>query len=66
MIHAWERLRGWVEADQAYHYWLQRLRTAIRQWEAAGQDEGALLRGALLAEAEEWSGLHAGNLSEAQ
>jgi hypothetical protein len=34
--------------------WQERLRSAMRQWQASNRDEGALLRGAPLAEAEQW------------
>ncbi len=54
LIGGWERLREWVEADRAFRIWQERLRAALHQWEASNKDEGALLRGALLAEAEQW------------
>ena len=34
--------------------WQKRLRTAMQIWENSRRDEGALLRGALLVEAEDW------------
>lgn len=54
LIHGWERLRDWLEADRTFRIWQERLRASVRQWESSGQDEGALLRGATLAEAEQW------------
>lgn len=54
LIHGWERLRVWLEADRAFRLWQERLRVALRQWEENRLDEGVLLRGALLAQAEEW------------
>ncbi len=54
LISNWGRLRGWIEADRAFRTWQERLRSAIRQWLASDRDEGALLRGAPLAEAEGW------------
>ena len=54
LIRGWQKLRDWMNEDRAFRTWQERLRTALRQWHASQQDEGALLRGALLAEAEEW------------
>ncbi len=63
LIVNWERLQEWIEADRAFRTWQEHLRSAIRQWEASGEDEGALLRGAPLAEAEAWLETHTGELS---
>jgi len=54
MIKGWQRLREWVEADREFRTWQERLRAAMRQWNTSNHDEGALLRGAPLAEAEQW------------
>jgi WD40 repeat protein len=54
LISRWDRLREWVEADRAFRAWQERLRNTIRQWEDSGHDDGALLRGVALAEAERW------------
>ncbi len=54
LIHGWGRLRHWIDADRGFHLWQQRARLAAAQWLDSGQDQGALLRGAPLAEAEGW------------
>ena len=54
LIRDWEKLRLWMEEDRAFRVWQDRLRAALHQWEASNRDEGALLRGAPLAEAEGW------------
>jgi hypothetical protein len=54
LISQWERLRSWTEADRAFRSWQERLRGAMHRWEVSGRDDGALLRGALLAEASRW------------
>lgn len=54
LIREWQRLLGWIERDRELRSWQERLRIALRQWEMNGQDEGALLRGALLIEARRW------------
>ncbi|MCB9098494.1 MAG: AAA family ATPase [Anaerolineales bacterium] len=63
LIQNWARLRDWMETDRAFRAWQERLRAAIRQWQGTEQDEGGLLRGAPLAEAEEWLPRHEGDLS---
>jgi WD40 repeat protein len=54
LIRNWDKLRQWMEADRSFRAWQERLRVAIQQWNAAGRDEGALLRGKPLADAQEW------------
>jgi WD40 repeat protein/serine/threonine protein kinase len=54
LIREWDRLRQWLDKDREFLMWQQRLRAGLHQWEANEQDEGALLRGAPLAEAENW------------
>jgi WD40 repeat protein/DNA-binding SARP family transcriptional activator len=63
LIGNWKRLQIWIENDRAFRTWQEGLRNAIRQWEASGEDEGALLRGAVLVEAEGWLETHGGELS---
>ncbi|MGB3716569.1 MAG: BTAD domain-containing putative transcriptional regulator [Candidatus Promineifilaceae bacterium] len=54
LIRRWGRLRDWLEEDRAFRIWQERLRAALGQWEASEKDEGALLRGAPLTEADSW------------
>ncbi|NJL42150.1 MAG: hypothetical protein HC899_40090 [Leptolyngbyaceae cyanobacterium SM1_4_3] len=53
LIANWSQLRQWMAKDRLFRAWQERLRVAMRQWEETRRDEEALLRGALLAEAEE-------------
>jgi tetratricopeptide (TPR) repeat protein len=53
LIRNWEELRQWMEADRSFRAWQERLRFAMLQWQKMQRDEGALLRGAVLKEAEE-------------
>jgi WD40 repeat protein len=54
LIRNWSKLRGWIEANRTFRAWQERLRVAMQQWNVAGKDEGALLRGKTLVEAQEW------------
>ncbi|MEH1940771.1 MAG: WD40 repeat domain-containing protein [Nostoc sp.] len=54
LIRGWSRLRNWMEEDREFRKWQDRLRTEKDIWENSDKDNGALLRGALLVEAEEW------------
>ncbi|MEM8809705.1 MAG: hypothetical protein AAGF01_27085, partial [Cyanobacteria bacterium P01_G01_bin.38] len=53
LIRNWGQLRQWMETDREFRVWQDRLRGSMQQWAVSRQDEGALLRGAPLAEAEE-------------
>jgi WD40 repeat protein len=53
LIRNWGELRGWMDNDRVFRAWQERLRGAMRQWQETKHDEGSLLRGAALAEAEE-------------
>ena len=54
LIQHWSRFQGWLNADREFLLWRQRLRHDLEDWQRTGRDEGALLRGASLAEAEGW------------
>ncbi|MBW4594113.1 MAG: CHAT domain-containing protein [Brasilonema angustatum HA4187-MV1] len=54
LILGWGRLREWMKSDRTFRTWQERLRGAMRQWEVTNNDEGALLHGTSLAEAEDW------------
>jgi len=54
LIQRWGQLRAWIDAHRAFRTWQEGLRASLRQWETSDCDEGALLRGALLAQAESW------------
>ncbi|MDR7275375.1 nSTAND1 domain-containing NTPase [Catenuloplanes atrovinosus] len=49
LIHAWPRLRGWVETDRAGLRLHRQLTEAATVWETLGRDDGALYRGVRLA-----------------
>jgi signal transduction histidine kinase len=54
LIRNWGRLREWMQAHRAFRTWQDRVRATVRQWETSNRNDGVLLRGAPLAEAEEW------------
>lgn len=64
LIRGWGHLREWMNADRTFRTWQERLRIALRQWQQSQKDEGALLRGALLAEAQEWLAQRPDDLSQ--
>jgi WD40 repeat protein len=53
LIRNWGEFRQWMNADRSFRAWQDRLRSVMYQWEQTQRDEGALLRGTALAEAEE-------------
>ncbi|MBB5781794.1 nSTAND1 domain-containing NTPase [Nonomuraea jabiensis] len=56
LLHAWPRLREWIDADRVGLLVRQRLTDDATAWQAAGRDDSHLYRGSRLAAAEEWHG----------
>ncbi len=63
LIQHWGRLKSWLDADREFLLWRQRLRYDREEWQHTGRDDGALLRGASLTEAESWLARRAENLT---
>ncbi|HOU12830.1 MAG TPA: BTAD domain-containing putative transcriptional regulator [Anaerolineae bacterium] len=66
LIGRWEQLQAWMDVDRTFRTWQERLRAALYQWEISVRDEGALLRGVVLAEAESWLAQRTADLSAAE
>ncbi|MEM7118503.1 MAG: BTAD domain-containing putative transcriptional regulator [Chloroflexota bacterium] len=64
LIQYWERLHEWLQTDRTFRLWYHRVQTAVRHWEQLAEDEGALLRGQPLAEAEIWFQEREGDIGE--
>ena len=64
LLREWPRLRGWLEADREGRRLHQQVAAAAVEWDAGGRDDGALLRGARLAAAEERRAAHEDELTE--
>ena len=60
LIREWARLRRWLKKDRSFLSWKRELETDAREWketspeDVSGRDEGRLLRGLRLNEAERW------------
>ncbi|MET8539994.1 hypothetical protein ABZW03_04960 [Kitasatospora sp. NPDC004799] len=54
VLHAWSRLRKWIENDRAGLLVRQQLHDAAQAWERDGRDDEALYRGVRLAAARQW------------
>ena len=54
LIAGWGRLEDWMKGDREFRSWQERLRAKMREWEEKENDEGILLRGVPLGEAEGW------------
>ena len=55
LLREWPRLREWIEEDREALRIERQLELAYREWRRVGYDEGALYRGARLAEARDLS-----------
>ena len=53
LIRHWQTLRGWIAENRAFRLWQNKLRDSRAEWAGHAQDDGYLLRGAKLLEAEE-------------
>ncbi|MEU1520081.1 helix-turn-helix domain-containing protein [Streptomyces sp. NPDC005811] len=54
LLHAWPRLRGWIDADRAGLLIHQQLAQAADEWEREGRDPSALFRGTRLDTVRAW------------
>lgn len=54
LIRNWPRLREWLELDRDFLEWQQRTERQRRMWVSQHHDDGELLRGGALSDAEEW------------
>ncbi|MBE9179092.1 CHAT domain-containing protein [Oculatella sp. LEGE 06141] len=63
LIQEWHPLRQWLAEDRSFRMWQERLRGTVRQWETSQRDDGALLRGAPLLEADHWQQQRQADLS---
>ena len=55
LLHAWPRLRHWIDADTIGVRIHRQLTAAADEWRDSGNDPGVLYRGGRLAAAEEWA-----------
>jgi energy-coupling factor transporter ATP-binding protein EcfA2 len=63
LIRNWEKLRIWMQQDRDFRHWQEQLRRVICQWESSGKDEGVLLRGKPLIDAQDWQQQRSDQLS---
>jgi WD40 repeat protein len=54
LFHHWPRLQIWIDEDRALQSWLGQIRPSLNAWLGDPSDEGSLLRGSMLAQAEDW------------
>jgi WD40 repeat protein/energy-coupling factor transporter ATP-binding protein EcfA2 len=57
LLHAWPRLRQWIDTDTIGARTHRQLTVATEEWRDSDRDLGALYRGGRLAAAEEWAGV---------
>ncbi|MER6564829.1 WD40 repeat domain-containing protein [Streptomyces sp. NPDC001093] len=55
LLHAWPRLRHWIDDDRNDHLLRQRLEEDGRAWEDSGRDSSLLYRGSRLEQARGWA-----------
>ncbi|MEI5098674.1 hypothetical protein RB200_08395 [Streptomyces sp. PmtG] len=55
LLHAWPRLRDWIDEDRNDNLLRQRLEDDSRTWEECGRDTALLYRGSRLEQARTWA-----------
>ena len=55
LLHAWPRLREWIDEDRNDHLLRQRLEEDGRAWEGSNRDSSLLYRGSRLEQARTWA-----------
>ena len=63
LIARWGRLRAWVDGDREFLRWRQHLRANMAEWERTQRDDGALLSGRPLEEAQRHASAREGDLN---
>jgi WD40 repeat protein len=59
LLHAWPRLRRWIDTDTIGARVHRQITAAAEEWRDSGRDPSALYRGGRLATAEEWASVPA-------
>ncbi|WP_406007638.1 WD40 repeat domain-containing protein [Streptomyces sp. NBC_00637] len=55
LLHAWPRLRDWIDEDRSDHLLRQRLEEDGRAWDSSNRDAALLYRGSRLEQARSWA-----------
>ncbi|MEV6168202.1 AAA family ATPase [Streptomyces sp. NPDC051954] len=55
LLHAWPRLRDWIDEGRSDHLLRQRLEEDSRSWEGSNRDTSLLYRGSRLEQAHAWA-----------
>ncbi|MCK5616470.1 trypsin-like peptidase domain-containing protein [Candidatus Pacearchaeota archaeon] len=63
LLREWLQLREWIREQRRFLLWRQRLDEKFKDWIKEEQDEGSLLRGTSLIEAQNWFAQRRENLS---
>ncbi|NJK66408.1 MAG: CHAT domain-containing protein [Microcoleus sp. SU_5_3] len=66
LIISWGRLGNWMQVNAEFRLWQEQIRVAIRTWQNSNLDEGTLLRGKPLVDAEYWQQQRRDELSESE
>jgi WD40 repeat protein len=64
LFRAWDRLKRWLDEDRTFKLWLQHVKPEAEAWQQNRTDDGLLLRGGPLAEAERWLGQRKDDIKE--
>ncbi|MEM8723253.1 MAG: CHAT domain-containing protein, partial [Cyanobacteria bacterium P01_G01_bin.39] len=54
LISGWGRLNRWMTSHRQFRTWQERLKIGLKKWQEKERDDGYLLNGGTLGEAQEW------------
>ena len=66
LIISWGRLGNWIRVNAEFRLWQEQIKATIRTWQNCNLDEGALLCGKPLADAEYWQQQRRDELSDGE
>ena len=64
LLRHWPRIQSWIQEDREFLLWRQNLNVAIAEWKKVNEDNGALLSGAPLEQANRWRSGRSDDLNE--
>ena len=54
LVRSWPRLARWIQDDESFQQWLQKIDALLNAWQSRPDDKGLLLRGGMLTEGKKW------------
>ena len=66
LIRSWQRFREWIDSNREFRIWQNHLRQTVEIWEKGIKDEGMLLQGRQLLQAEDYLESRKGQIEDTE